>query len=181
MRIYFMASGIECETTRLRGIEVGAVAELVRQRFDTLIFGGSGIGLMGAFADAFIACGGGVVSVRPPWLKAEGLAYEQGEVIDCDDLGERKKLMSEGVDAVLCYPGGVGTWDELFDLIASRSVQPELGCPPIYIYNWEKYYAPLLLQMEVAGEVGLVHRHALASLHPFETVEALGKLILADA
>jgi len=181
MRIYFMASGIERETTRVRGIEVGAVAELVRQRFDTLIFGGSNIGLMGAFADAFIARGGGVISARPPWLKTEGLAYEHGEVMDVEDLGERKKLMSEGVDAVLCYPGGVGTWDELFDLIASRAVQPELGCPPIYIYNWEKYYAPLLLQMEVAVEVGLVHPHALASVYPFETVEALGKLISADA
>jgi len=181
MRIYFMASGIEREATRVRGIEVRAVAQLIRQRFDTLVFGGSNIGLMGAFADAFVVCGGSVVSVRPPWLKREGLAYENGELVDCEDLGERKKLMSEEVDAVLCYPGGVGTWDELFDLIARRAVQPELGCPPIYIYNWEKYYAPLLLQMEVAAEVGLVHPHALASVYPFETVEGLGKLIGADA
>jgi uncharacterized protein (TIGR00730 family) len=181
MRIYFMGSGIERETTRVDGIEIRAVAKLIRQRFDTLIFGGSNVGLMGQFADAFMSFGGSVVSVRPEWLKTEGLAYEKGEVVDCEDLGARKKLMSEGVDAVLCYPGGVGTWDELFDFIAGRSVQPELGCPPIYIYNWEKYYAPLLLQMEVAEEVGLVHPHALASVQPFETVEVLARLIEADA
>jgi uncharacterized protein (TIGR00730 family) len=180
MKIYFMGSGIEREATRLEGIEVRAVAETVRRRFDTLIFGGSNIGLMGAFADAFVACGGRVISVRPPWLETEGIAYSNGEIIDASNLAERKRIMSEEVDSVLCYPGGVGTWDELFDLLASRSVHRELGCPPIYIYNWEKYYSPLLLQMEVAAEVGLVHPHALATVYPFETVEALAKL-MADA
>jgi uncharacterized protein (TIGR00730 family) len=180
MKIYFMGSGIEREATRLKGIEVRAVAETVRRRFDTLIFGGSNIGLMGAFADAFVACGGHVISVRPPWIETEGIAYSEGEIVDAANLAERKRIMSEEVDAVLCYPGGVGTWDELFDLLASRAVHPEGGCPPVYVYNWEKYYAPLLLQMEVATEGGLVHPHALATVQPFETVGALADIIGTD-
>jgi uncharacterized protein (TIGR00730 family) len=179
MRFCFIGSGIERENTRLEGIEVSAVARLMAERFDTLVFGGSNIGIMGAFARAFAACGGKIESVAPQWLEAQGLVYGGCEPTWCRDLAERKNLMFAGIDAVLCYPGGLGTWDELFDLLARRAVDSDADAPPIYLYNWEKYYAPLLLQIETALELGLIHCGGIASIIPFESVEQLAQHLQA--
>ena len=173
MKICFIGSGIEREETRVEGIEVQSIARVVRIHFDTLVFGGSSVGLMQAFASAFASLGGKVISIVPRWLEREGLVYQGSEPIYCNNLAERKHLMFEETDAVLCYPGGVGTWDELFDLLARRAVEAELFCPPIYLYNWEKYYAPLMLQMETAVEAGLLLPQIFARVHNFETPDAL--------
>jgi uncharacterized protein (TIGR00730 family) len=179
MKICFIGSGIEREDTKLAGIEIHSIAKVVRNYFDTLVFGGSNEGLMEAFASAFAAQGGHVISAVPRWLHEIDLVYKGGEIIMCEDLAERKKLMFAKADAVLCYPGGLGTWDELFDLLARRAIDAEVNsapvCPPIYLYNWENYYAPLLLQIDTAVEVGLVKREAIKMLQPFETVESLMK------
>lgn len=181
MKICFIGSGIEREHTRLDGIEITSVAKVVHEHFDTLVFGGSSEGLMAAFATAFQGCGGQVISVVPRWLEDEDLIYKGGEVVRCKDLAERKHLMFEEVDAVLCYPGGVGTWDELFDLLARRAIDNQVKsappCPPIYLYNWEKYYAPLMLQIETALEVGLVKQDAVKMLRSFETVDSLSRCL----
>ncbi len=146
MRLCFIGSGIERENTRLQGLEIQAVVGALRSHYDQLVFGGSSVGLMEAFASAFLAAGGSVTSVIPGWLEGEGLAFQGGDSIRCDDLAERKHLMFDGIDGVICYPGGIGTYDELFDLLASRATEgPGTSCPPIYLYNWEKFYAPLLL------------------------------------
>ena len=154
-----------------------AVAHAMRSRFDTLVFGGSNIGLMEAFARAFAAAGGRVISVVPRWLEQHGLVYDGCDPLFCETLADRKRLMFEQTDAVLCYPGGLGTWDELFDFLAQRAVENTSSCPPVYLYNWEKYYAPLLLQMESGVEVGFIHPHTLSTLHPFESVEALMRML----
>jgi uncharacterized protein (TIGR00730 family) len=179
MRICFIGSGIEREDTRVDSIEVQSIARVVGSHFDTLIFGGSSIGLMEAFASAFAACGGKVISIVPRWLEKEGLVYKGCEPVFCNDLAERKRLMFEQVDAVLCYPGGVGTWDELFDLLARRAVDGEPACPPVYLYSWEKYYAPLLLQMETAVEAGLLQPQIITRINVFETADRLAEMLAA--
>jgi predicted Rossmann-fold nucleotide-binding protein len=96
-------------------------------------------------------------------------------------LAERKHVMFDDVDAVLCYPGGIGTWDELFDLLARRSIDEQVHqlppCPPIYLYDWEQFYAPLLLQLEVALEAGLIHPEAVAMMHSFGSAEELSRIL----
>jgi uncharacterized protein (TIGR00730 family) len=173
----FIGSGVERERVRSIGLEVRAVANAMSRHFDTLVFGGSNIGLMEAFARAFTAAGGRVISIVPRWLERHGLVYDGCEPVFCDTLAERKRLMFEGTDAVLCYPGGLGTWDELFDFLAQRAVDSNSPCPPVYLYNWEKYYAPLLLQMESSVEAGFIHPHTVSSLSPFESVEELMQIL----
>jgi predicted Rossmann-fold nucleotide-binding protein len=95
MKICFIGSGIEREDTRVAGIEVQSIAHVVRHHFDTLVFGGSSVGLMEAFASAFASQGGKVISVVPRWLEKEGLVYQGAEPIYCNDLAERKHLMFE--------------------------------------------------------------------------------------
>jgi uncharacterized protein (TIGR00730 family) len=180
MKLSFIGSGIEQETAQLIGIEVQAVVQIVRLYFDTLLFGGSSIGMMKDFAAAFASSGGRVISIVPRWLEKAGLVYQGSQPVFCADLAERKKLMFEEADAVLCYPGGIGTWDELFDLLARRAVEGGPACPPVFLYSWEKYYAPLLLQMETAVEAGLAHPETLAAVRPFESVEELAAMLRAE-
>jgi uncharacterized protein (TIGR00730 family) len=177
MKITFIGSGVERETTRMDGIEVQAIANIVASYFDTLIFGGSSIGLMEAFATAFASRGGRVISVVPRWLDDAGLVYKGCDPLFCQDLAERKRLMFDETDAVVCYPGGIGTWDELFDLLARRSTEPMAECPQVYLYNWEKYYAPLLLQIDTAVEVGLIRPETVGRVQPFESAEALATML----
>ena len=180
MRLCFIGSGIERESTRLDGIEVAAIASVMSGNFDTLVFGGTNVGIMEAFARAFAARGGRIVSVVPRWLQDTGLVYPGDEPTYCNDLAARKHLMFDGIDALLCYPGGLGTWDELFDLLARRTVTPDAVCPPIYLYNWEKYYAPLLLQIDTALELGLIHPDRVNKIRPFESVDGLTNLLRAE-
>ena len=184
MRLCFIGSGIERETTDVQDIEVTAIAKVVRTRYDTLVFGGSSIGLMGAFATAFSSCGGRIIAVVPEWLEQEGLTFPANETVRCRDLAERKRAMFESAQAVLCYPGGIGTCDELFDLLARTAVDPSGAsswpCPPIYLYNWEKYYSALLLQIEIGVEIGLIHSKSVEMIRAFESVESLSELIDAE-
>ncbi len=184
MKICFIGSGIERETTQLPNLEIAAIVQVIRTRFDTLVFGGSRVGLMGAFASAFTDSGGHVISILPHWLEQHGLAYPAGETKQCDDLAARKRLMFDAVDAVLCYPGGIGTLDEFFDLLTLHAFDSALAssatCPPIYIYNWEKFYAPLLLQIETAMEIGLIHSATVQMIRPFESAESLSEIIDAQ-
>ena len=110
----------------------------------------------------------------PRWLEREGLVYQGAEPIYCNDLAERKHLMFEETDAVLCYPGGFGHLGRTVRLAGPPCRRaPTPVCPPIYLYNWEKYYAPLMLQMETAVEAGLLQPQVFARVHSFETADAL--------
>lgn len=173
MRLCFIGSGVEREDTHLDGIEIQAIAVAFRRYFDTMVFGGTKIGLMGAFAASFAAAGGSIESVVPRWLETHDIIYEGVEPLFCANLSERKHLMFDEIDAVLVYPGGIGTWDELFDLLARRAMEPDALCPPLYIYNWEHYYAPILLQIETGLEAGLIHPHTVDTVFPFASVEGL--------
>jgi len=181
VKLCFIGSGMEQATERLAGIEVASVARVMRAHFDTLVFGGSSEGLMESFARAFAAEGGNLVPVVPRWLHRLDQAYRGVDPVLVEDLAERKGMMFDAIDGLLVYPGGIGTWDELFDLVARRAIDSEVDaqppCPPIYVYNWEKYYAPLLLQIEVAAELGLIHPRNVEMIRPFESADALAAML----
>ena len=69
---------------------MAAIARVMSGRFDTLVFGGSNVGIMEAFARAFAVCGGRVVSVVPRWLRDAGLVFDGCEPTYCYDLASRK-------------------------------------------------------------------------------------------
>lgn len=177
LKLVFIGSGIECDGKELEGIEVVSIVSILRPIFGTVVYGGSQAGLMQRFASAFRSKGGKVVSVVPPWLEAQGLVDYKSEILRCADLAERKTLMFRDVDALLCFPGGVGTLDELFDFLGRHRMGDRAICPPIYIYNWRGFFGPLLQQLEEATSLGFIHQRRIEPLHPFESVDDLAVLI----
>jgi len=108
-----------------------------------LIYGGGRIGLMGAMADAAIGAGGTVVGVIPDFLQRWEVAHSGcTELIVTDSMHTRKRRMFEMSDAFVSFPGGLGTFDETFEILTWRQLR--LHDKPILICDIEGSAAALL-------------------------------------
>ncbi|HOG78086.1 MAG: TIGR00730 family Rossman fold protein [Chloroflexi bacterium] len=126
--------------------ELGAV---LAERGLTLVFGGGKTGLMGAVADGALAKGGQVVGVINESLNTPTLAHaglSRMEVLP--DLHTRKARMSALADAYIALPGGLGTFDELFEALTWAQIG--LHHKPIGLLNIERYFDPLLALVDHA-------------------------------
>ena len=108
-----------------------------------LIYGGSNIGLMKAVADATLEAGGKVIGVIPEVLVDLEVAH-QGvtELHVTSTMHTRKALMAEKSDAFLVLPGGFGTFEELFEVLAWHTLK--LHAKPILLLNTNGFYDKLL-------------------------------------
>jgi uncharacterized protein (TIGR00730 family) len=117
-------------------------AELARMLVEAgigVVYGGGGVGLMGALADAVIAAGGSLTGVIPRALVDREIAHR--DVADMRVVGsmhERKALMAELSDAFIALPGGIGTLEELFEVYTWA--QLGLHRKPCALLNVEGYY-----------------------------------------
>jgi uncharacterized protein (TIGR00730 family) len=112
-----------------------------------LVYGGNDVGLMGALADAVRAAGGKVTGVTPRVLVDMGIADEKcDELIVTDGMRQRKAILEERGDAFIALPGGLGTFEEIFEIIVAK----QLGyhSKPIVLLNIAGYYDPLLAMIE---------------------------------
>lgn len=107
-----------------------------------LVYGGGNIGLMGALARAVHEGGGKVIGVIPSALRARELAYiEADELIVTSDLRERKAVMEARSDAFVALPGGIGTLEEVLEVITLK--QLAYHRKPIVFLNTQRFYDPL--------------------------------------
>lgn len=109
-----------------------------------LVFGAGGQGLMGAAARGFKKGGAHIVGVIPTFFKEAGIEaiYDKcDELIYTESMRERKAKMEEKADAFLIVPGGIGTFEEMFEVLTLK----QLGRhdKPIVIYNYMGYYNDL--------------------------------------
>ena len=112
-----------------------------------MVYGGSRIGLMGAVADAHLAAGGAVVGVIPGFLASREAIHEGlTELQVVDTMHTRKARMAELADAFVALPGGLGTLDELFEIVTWA--QMGLHHKPIYLLNAAHYYDALVHLLE---------------------------------
>lgn len=181
MNLCFLGSGKT--SAHLADIEIETVVRALRLRFDLLYFGGSNTGLMGTFARSFRDSGGAVVSVVPGWLQGteEGrFLFKGDDVRFCKDTEQTKSVMFGEADGIICYPGGLGTMDELFSYLASQAVK-ERRPLDIFLYNFQDYFSPLLAQLERGTEMGLIKGDSLSRLYRFEDSRHLRMLLSDDA
>lgn len=112
-----------------------------------MIFGGGRIGLMGAVADAALKAGGHVIGVIPDFLTRREVAHPGvSELIVTDTMHARKTRMFEMADAFVIMPGGLGTFDETFEIITWR--QLGLHDKPIFICDIAGWAQPLMALLE---------------------------------
>lgn len=117
----------------------------------TLVYGGGAVGLMGTICDAVKAHGGKAIGVIPHFMVEKGwLRPGLDEVIEVETMAERKRIMAEISDAAIALPGGVGTFDELMDIVALKKLG--LYLKPVVILNTRDYYQPLATLLERSVE-----------------------------
>lgn len=108
-----------------------------------LVFGGGKIGMMGILADAVLNEGGEVIGVIPDFLEAKELAHPGITKLHIvKSMHERKKLISNISDAFIALPGGLGTMDELFEIVTWA--QLGLHIKPCGILNVNGYYDDII-------------------------------------
>jgi len=119
----------------------------------TLVYGGGGLGLMGALADAVLAGGGQVIGVIPRALEARELAHPHiQDMRVVPDMHSRKALMADLSDAVMALPGGFGTFDELLEVLTWA--QLGFHSKPIGLANVGGYFDPLIRTLDHAVAEG---------------------------
>lgn len=136
--------------------EARALGTEMARRGWTLIYGGGGVGLMGAVADSVRAAGGTVIGIIPQaLLEREAADLRADELIVTTTLRQRKQLMDDHANAFVALPGGFGTLEELLEIMTLR--QLAYHDKPIVIVNVRGYFDALLAQFERIFAEGFAH------------------------
>ena len=124
-----------------------AVGAALAERQVGLVYGGGAAGLMGTVARAVKGGGGRVIGVIPDFLIAkEGTSLAIDERIVVPDMHTRKRIMFERADAFVALPGGIGTLEELVEMLTW--VQLGRHSKPVLIANVDGFWDPLLALLE---------------------------------
>ena len=108
-----------------------------------IVYGGGSVGLMGSMADAALAAGGEVIGVIPRIMIEEERGHHAlSELIPVDTMHERKARMAELSDFFVALPGGLGTLEELAEVLTW--LQLGFHLKPVGVLNLEGFYDPLL-------------------------------------
>lgn len=123
---------------------LAAARELGREIADAglrLVYGGGGVGLMGACARGAQEAGGRVLGVIPDFLLSRERALDSVDTVIVTSMHQRKQLMFENADAFVVLPGGIGTLEEIVELLSWRRL--ELHAKPVAFYSPGDFWQPL--------------------------------------
>ena len=136
---------------------VEALCEKLAGRGHNLVFGAGNFGMMGAAARGFHKGGGTVMGVVPEFFKYQDIEplYEKCDsIIYTSDMRERKQIMEDNAGAFLIAPGGVGTFDEFFQVLALKQLARHNK--QIVLLNIKGYYNPFKQMFENADRLSFV-------------------------
>jgi uncharacterized protein (TIGR00730 family) len=126
----------------------------------SLVFGGGGAGLMGDVASAALAGGANVQGIIPSFLQAlEPPVSAEEKLIVTPHIQERKALMLQMSDAFVVLPGGLGTFDEFFEV--ATEAQLGVHAKPIIVVNVDGYYNGLDALLHATIEAGFAREMVL--------------------
>jgi hypothetical protein len=148
------------------------------ERSISLIYGGATVGLMCATAESALAAGGRVIGVIPEVLVDLEVAHHGiTELHITDTMHTRKALMSEKADAFLILPGGFGTFEEMFEVLAWQTLK--LHTKPILLLNINGFYDPLLAFLDHCVAEGMLKPKNRELLLVANTIEAASNTLEA--
>jgi len=160
------------DAARSIGTEIG-------RRGWQLVYGGGRAGLMGTVADAALAAGASVIGVIPESLMGRELGHRGlTELHVVQTMHERKLMMAERSDAFVALPGGIGTFEELFEVWSWR----QLGYhdKPLGLLNVSGYYDTLMKFLRESEHQGLMTAEQLGLLQvrdePIELLDQLAHI-----
>ncbi len=131
------------------------LGELLAREGIRLVYGGGSIGLMGAVAKTVLENGGKVTGIIPKFLMEREVMLEDAhELIVTQDMHERKRTMFEKADAFIALPGGIGTLEELVEMLTWA----QLGRhdKPMLLLNLDQFWTPLVELLDHMRSLGFI-------------------------
>ena len=146
---------------------VEKMGEEMASRGHNLVYGAGAQGLMGAAARGVTKGGGTIIGVSPSFFKVDGVLYDKcTEMIFTETMRERKQIMEERSDAFVMTPGGVGTFEEFFEILTLKQLNRHQKA--IAVLNLKGYYDDIAQLMTHAAAGGFMKEETL-NLYKFFT------------
>lgn len=147
-----------------------AFGEQTAQAGWRLVYGGGGVGLMGASARAAHEAGGRVLGVMPGFLRSRERLFDEVETLVVPSMHERKTIMYDQSDAFVVAPGGVGTLEEAIEVLSWKRL--DLHGKPVIFLNLNGFWDTLLAVMEHSIAEGMTPESFRQAWTVCNTVEA---------
>ena len=134
-----------------------ALARWAAREGHTIVFGGAGLGLMECLAKVMHEEGGRTIGVVPQILTRNGNQSKYTDVeVPCDNLNDRKQLMQDMSDAFIALPGGLGTLDEIFTVVAAATMGYHQK--PVILYNMGGFWDSLIRMLDDLHSRGVTRK-----------------------
>lgn len=144
----------------------------------SLVSGGGRVSMMGAVARAARAAGARTTGVIPSHLILYEVAdTDADELVVVSTMRERKKEMDDRSDAFIALPGGIGTFEELFEVWTAHSL--DMHPKPVIVLDPFGFYDPLWAFLDSLRDQGFVRQKALDGLHRVDSVDAAFAVLAA--
>ncbi len=145
----------------------------------TFVYGGGGVGLMGASARGAHEAGGKVLGIIPEFLKGREQPFDDVETIVVTTMHERKMMMFEQSDSFVVLPGGIGTLEEIVELLSWRRL--DLHRKPIVFLNQNGFYEGLFAMFRHTIDENFSPPEMLETYRSVDRVEDVAPAILSMA
>ena len=149
-----------------------ALGKTLAEREITLVYGAAKVGIMGLMAKASLDAHGKVIGIIPEFLKLKEVIHlGLTEIITTQNMHDRKMIMQEKSDGFIALPGGMGTFEELFEILTW--LQLGLHSKPIGLLNVNHFYDDLIAMLEKMVTKGFLKMDNLELLLVDDDIDSL--------
>lgn len=150
-----------------------ALGSEIARRGHTLVYGGSNLGTMGHVSGAALAAGGEVIGVIPTLFSPEIINSQPvTELVKVASMAERKEYMIQHCDAFIALPGGIGTLDEILEVMVANQLNI-IKTKPVVLFNPDGFYDHFIQQIETMGENGFFRSGRHPDIGEAKTIDEL--------
>lgn len=152
------------------------LGQWIGEHHHALVYGGSSVGIMGIISKTVLAAGGLVYGVEPRFFIEAGVAqHDLTELYVVETMSERKAKMIELADCFVALPGGVGTLEEISEILSCIRLGLDIG--ECFFLNIDGFYDPLIALLEGMVQQGFLDQSDLDRYHFLENVDHLTRYL----
>lgn len=149
----------------------------VAENGHSIVYGGVNQGLMECLAKAAKAHGGRTIGIVPMIVEKSGRISDYVDIdIPCDNLSDRKQLMMDQADVFIALPGGIGTIDELFTVVASATIG--YHDKTLILYNMKGFWDSLIAMLDDLQAKGMIRGNWRHYIKTADSIEEIGRSLL---
>ncbi|MBR3766960.1 MAG: TIGR00730 family Rossman fold protein [Clostridia bacterium] len=174
----FGSSGTEIGKNYIEKTEI--LGEKLAKKGHALMFGGGKHGLMGAAARGFTKGGGHITGVAPEFFKAGDVLYDKCDsFVWPESMRDRKKYMEDNSDAFIITPGGIGTYEEFFEVLTLKQLARQ--SKPIVIFNIDGFFDKMLEIIDENIKDGFIRAQTAELFKVTDSIDEVINIVETDS